>query len=56
MPRQSMKFYCFRTKKGFTTKEWGVFTKNNRYFAVTEQDGNKCVRIISKAMYEQHKR
>ena len=56
MPRETLKFYCLKTKKSFTTDNYGVFKKNNRFFAITENKGNKCVRIVNEDFFKKHKR
>lgn len=59
MPRQKLKFYCLKTRQSFSTDKYGVNkkVKNNRifYYAITNNKGNKCVRILSPEQYEELK-
>lgn len=57
MPLPKKKFYCFKTKKKFSTDSYGLIKKNTkrgmRYMAIAEKDGNKCVSLVTKQFYDE---
>ena len=54
MPRPELKFYCFTTKRSFTTPKYGLIKRINKrtklpvYIAMTKHKGTKCARIMKK--------
>jgi hypothetical protein len=48
MKKKPLKFYNVKTKKSFTSSVYTLIKKGKQLFAVSENAGIKCYRIVSK--------